>query len=30
MKKEERIEWSDLVKKMATKTSQNICNKRKL
>ena len=29
MRKEEGIEWSDLVKKMATKNSQNICNKRK-
>ena len=27
--KEEGIEWSDLVKKIATKNSQNICNKRK-
>ena len=29
MRKEEGIEWSDLVKEMATKNSQNICNKRK-
>ena len=29
MRKEEGIESSDLVKKMATKNSQNICNKRK-
>ena len=29
MKKEEGIEWSDLVKKMTTKNSQNIYNKRK-
>ena len=29
MKKEEGIEWSDLVKKMDTKNSQNIRNKRK-
>ena len=28
MKKEEGIEWSDLVKKMDTKDSQNIWNKR--
>ena len=27
MRKEEGIEWSDLVRKMATKNSQNICNK---
>ena len=29
MKKGEEIQWSDLVKKMATKNWQNICNKRK-
>ena len=29
MRKEEGIEWSGLVKKMASKNSQNICNKRK-
>ena len=29
MKKKEGIEWSDLVKKMTTKNSQNIYNKRK-
>ena len=29
MRKEEGIEWSDLVKKTASKNSQNICNKRK-
>ena len=29
MKKEEGIEWSDLVKKMDTKNSQNIYSKRK-
>ena len=29
VKKQEGIEWSDLVKKMDTKNSQNICNKRK-
>ena len=29
MRKEEGIEWCDLVKKMATKNSQNIRNKRK-
>ena len=29
MRKQEGTEWSDLVKKMVTKNSQNICNKRK-
>ena len=29
MRKEKGFEWSDLVKKMGTKNSQNICNKRK-
>ena len=29
MKKEEGIEWSEILKKMDTKNSQNICNKRK-
>ena len=29
MRKEEGIEWSDLVKKMVTTNSQNICSKRK-
>ena len=29
MRNEEGIEWSELVKKMATKNSQNICNNRK-
>ena len=29
MKKEEGTEWGDLVKKMDTKNSQNISNKRK-
>ena len=29
MRNKEGIEWSDLVKKMATKNSENICNKRK-
>ena len=29
MRKEEETKWSDLAKKMATKTSQTICYKRK-